>query len=165
MRLKSKLLVQCLRVSASVRARGLLLGAAVSQKKFLGSGNALSFSLQSSSSTKEARFSYTDPYYTIDGVSRGVDLYFAKTDFDDTGTADYSTDETGLGLTFGYPISDEERVSANFAVQNTNLDAKASGSRATYTSIPFLPAKGIAMRLRVPTSRNIKWAQHTATTP
>ena len=122
-------------VSASVgfsQGEGLLLGAAVSQKNFLGSGNALSFSLQSSSSTQEARFSYTDPYFTIDGVSRGVDLYFAKTDFDDTGTADYSTDETGLGLTFGYPISDEERVSANFAVQNTNLDAKASGSRATY---------------------------------
>lgn len=122
-------------LSASVgfsQGEGVLLGAAVSQKNFLGSGNALSFSLQSSSSTKEARFSFTDPYYTIDGVSRGVDLYFAQTDFDDTGTADYSTDETGLGLTFGYPISDEARVSTNFAVQNTNLDAKASGSRATY---------------------------------
>ena len=97
-----------------------------------------SFSLQSSSSTKEARFSFTDPYFTIDGVSRGVDLYFAQTDFDDTGTADYSTDETGLGLTFGYPISDEERVSANFAVQNTNLDAKASGSRAAYIDSFFI---------------------------
>ena len=127
-------------LSASVgfsQGEGVLLGAAVSQKNFLGSGNALSFSLQSSSSTKEARFSYTDPYYTIDGVSRGVDLYFAKTDFDDTGTADYSTDETGLGLTFGYPISDEARVSTNFAVQNTNLDAKASGSRASYINTFF----------------------------
>ncbi|MEG3593794.1 MAG: outer membrane protein assembly factor BamA [Pseudomonadota bacterium] len=122
-------------LSASVgfsQGEGLLLGAAVSQKNFLGSGNALSFSLQSSSSTKEARFSYTDPYFTIDGVSRGVDLFFAKTDFDDTGTADYSTDETGLGLTFGYPVSEEERVSANFAVQRTTLDAKSSGSRADY---------------------------------
>jgi len=127
-------------LSASVgfsQGEGVLLGAAVSQKNFLGSGNALSFSLQSSSSTKEARFSYTDPYYTIDGVSRGVDLYFAKTDFDETGTADYSTDETGLGLTFGYPISDEARVSTNFAVQNTNLDAKASGSRASYINTFF----------------------------
>ena len=127
-------------VSASVgfsQGEGVLLGAAIRQKNFLGSGKALSFSLQSSSSTKEARFSYTDPYYTIDGVSRGVDLFFAKTDFDDTGTADYSTDETGLGLTFGYPISDEARVSTNFAVQNTNLDAKASGSRASYINTFF----------------------------
>ena len=77
------------------QGEGLLLGASVSQKNFLGTGNALSFNLQSSDSTKEAKFSFTDPYYTIDGVSRGIDLYYAKTDFDDKGTADYSTDETG----------------------------------------------------------------------
>ena len=133
-------------VSASVgfsQGEGALLGAAVSQKNFLGSGNALSFSLQSSSSTKQARFSFTDPYYTIDGVSRGVDLYFAQTDFDDTGTADYSTDETGLGLTFGYPVSNESRISTSFAVQNTNLDAKASGSRASYIDT-FFTSEGLS---------------------
>ena len=133
-------------LSASVgfsQGEGVLLGAAVSQKNFLGSGNALSFSLQSSSSTKEARFSFTDPYYTIDGVSRGVDLYFAQTDFDDTGTADYSTDETGLGLTFGYPVSNESRISTSFAVQNTNLDAKASGSRASYIDT-FFTSEGLS---------------------
>ena len=132
-------------LSASVgfsQGEGVLLGAAVSQKNFLGSGNALSFSLQSSSSTKQARFSFTDPYYTIDGVSRGVDLYFAQTDFDDTGTADYSTDETGLGLTFGYPVSNESRISTSFAVQNTNLDAKASGSRASYIDT-FFTSEGL----------------------
>ena len=132
-------------LSASVgfsQGEGVLLGAAVSQKNFLGSGNALSFSLQGSSSTKQARFSFTDPYYTIDGVSRGVDLYFAQTDFDDTGTADYSTDETGLGLTFGYPVSNESRISTSFAVQNTNLDAKASGSRASYIDT-FFTSEGL----------------------
>ncbi|NCW73894.1 MAG: outer membrane protein assembly factor BamA, partial [Gammaproteobacteria bacterium] len=116
-------------LSASVgfsQGEGVLLGAAVSQKNFLGSGNALSFSLQSSSSTKEARFSFTDPYYTIDGVSRGIDLYLKQTDFDEEGTADYTTDDTGIGLSFGYPISDESRVSTNFAIQNVNLKTAAS---------------------------------------
>src|SRR6056300_591903 len=133
-------------LSASVgfsQGEGVLLGAAVSQKNFLGSGNALSFSLQSSSSTKEARFSFTDPYYTIDGVSRGVDLYFAQTDFDSTGTADYSTDDTGVGLTFGYPVSNESRISTSFALQNTNLDAKASGSRASYIDT-FFTSEGLS---------------------
>ena len=125
------------------QGEGLLLGAAVSQKNFLGSGNAVSFRLQSSSSTKEARFSFTDPYYTIDGVSRGVDMYFAQTDFDDTGTADYSTDETGLGLTFGYPVSNESRISTSFAVQNTSLDVKASGSRANYIDT-FFTSEGLS---------------------
>jgi len=133
-------------LSASVgfsQGEGLLLGASVRQNNFLGTGNALSFNLQSSDSTKEAKFSFTDPYFTIDGVSRGVELYYAKTDFDETGTADYSTDETGLGLNFGYPISKESRISSSFAVQNTTLDAKASGSRATYID-SFFTSEGFS---------------------
>jgi len=135
-------------LSASVgfsQGEGVLLGAAVSQKNFLGSGNALSFSLQSSSSTKEARFSFTDPYYTIDGVSRGIDLYLKQTDFDEEGTADYTTDDTGIGLTFGYPISDESRVSTNFAIQNVNL--KTAATVPSYIG-DFLVSEGFARTAR-----------------
>jgi outer membrane protein insertion porin family len=123
----------------------VLLGAAVSQKNFLGSGNALSFSLQSSSSTKEARFSFTDPYYTIDGVSRGIDLYLKQTDFDEEGTADYTTDDTGIGLSFGYPISDQSRVSTNFAIQNVNL--KTAASVPSYIG-DFLVSEGLSRTAR-----------------
>ncbi|MEK9605334.1 MAG: outer membrane protein assembly factor BamA, partial [Gammaproteobacteria bacterium] len=135
-------------LSASVgfsQGEGVLLGAAVSQKNFLGSGNALSFSLQSSSSTKEARFSFTDPYYTIDGVSRGIDLYLKQTDFDEEGTADYTTDDTGIGLSFGYPISDESRVSTNFAIQNVNL--KTAASVPDYIG-DFLVSEGLSRTAR-----------------
>jgi outer membrane protein insertion porin family len=135
-------------LSASVgfsQGEGVLLGAAVSQKNFLGSGNALSFSLQSSSSTKEARFSFTDPYYTIDGVSRGIDLYLKQTDFDEEGTADYTTDDTGIGLSFGYPISDQSRVSTNFAIQNVNL--KTAASVPSYIG-DFLVSEGLSRTAR-----------------
>jgi outer membrane protein insertion porin family len=135
-------------LSASVgfsQGEGVLLGAAVSQKNFLGSGNALSLRLQSSSSTKEARFSFTDPYYTIDGVSRGIDLYLKQTDFDEEGTADYTTDDTGIGLSFGYPISDESRVSTNFAIQNVNL--KTAASVPSYIG-DFLTSEGISSSSR-----------------
>ena len=127
------------------QGEGMLLGAAVSQKNFLGSGNALSFSLQSSSSTKEVRFSFTDPYYTIDGVSRGIDLYLKQTDFDEEGTADYTTDDTGIGLSFGYPISDESRVSTNFAIQNVNL--KTAASVPSYIG-DFLVSEGLSRTAR-----------------
>ncbi len=116
-------------LSASVgfsQGEGVLLGASVSQKNFLGSGNSVSFALQSSSSTKEARFSFTDPYFTIDGVSRGIDLYFRETDFDELETADYTTDETGLGLSFGYPVSDRARINSRFVLQQVNLQTAAT---------------------------------------
>ena len=135
-------------LSASVgfsQGEGVLLGAAISQKNFLGSGNSVSFGLQSSSSTKEARFSFTDPYYTIDGVSRGIDLYFRETDFDEEASADYTTDETGVGLSFGYPVSDKSRISANFSLQNVNL--KTAAVIPTYIST-FLTSEGVSSTSR-----------------
>lgn len=129
-------------LSASIgfsQGEGVLLGAGVSQKNFLGSGNSLSFSLQSSSSVKEARFSFTDPYFTIDGVSRGIDLYFRETDFDEDGTANYTTDETGLGLSFGYPVSDRARLSTSARIQSVVL--KTDDERPDYIE-NFLVSEG-----------------------
>ena len=137
-------------LSASVgfsQGEGVLLGAGISQKNFLGTGNSVTFSLQSSSSTKEARFSFMDPYFTIDGVSRGIDLYFRETDFDEEGTADYTTDETGVGLSFGYPISDDARIGTNFTVQNLNLQtADRAGATFPDNIDQFLTAEGITGR-------------------
>lgn len=133
-------------LSASVgfsQGEGVLLGAGISQKNFLGTGNSVTFSVQSSSSTNEFRFSFLDPYYTIDGVSRGIDLYFRETDFDEEGSADYTTDETGLGLSFGYPVSDNARIGTNVAVQNVNLQT-ADRSLSTFPDNidQFLTAQG-----------------------
>ncbi len=139
-------------LSASVgfsQGEGVLLGAAVSQKNFLGSGNSVSFALQSSSSTKEARFSFTDPYYTIDGVSRGISLFYRETDFDEEGTADYTTDETGLLLSFGYPVSERSRFSTNFSVQTTTLQTADRSSAQFPDNVDrFLTGKGFGATVR-----------------
>ena len=132
-------------LSASIgfsQGEWVLLGAGVSQKNFLGSGNSLSFSLQSSSSVKEARFSFTAPYFTIDGVSRGIDLYFRETDFDEDGTANYTTDETGLGLSFGYPVSDRARLSTSARIQSVVLKTD-DNERPDYIE-NFLVSEGFA---------------------
>lgn len=134
-------------LSASIgfsQGEGVLLGAGVSQKNFLGSGNSLSFNLQSSSSVKEARFSFTDPYFTIDGVSRGIDLYFRETDFDEDGTANYTTDETGLGLSFGYPVSDRARISTNARIQTVVLQTASNAAERPNYIESFLVAEGFS---------------------
>lgn len=127
------------------QGEGVLLGAGIRQKNFLGTGNALSFSLQSSSSINEARFSYTDPYFTIDGVSRGISLYFKETDFDEAGTADYTTDETGVGLNFGYPVDGNARLNTSVAIQNINLKTANRSSSSFPANIDnFLTAEGFS---------------------
>jgi len=101
---------------------GVILGASVSQNNFLGTGNRMSLGLQKNSNTQSYNFSYTNPYYTIDGVSRGFNLFYRKTDFGNLNTvSDYQTNAKGGSMTFGYPISHRQRVSMSVGYTNTEM--------------------------------------------
>ena len=60
-------------------------------------------------STQVYSLSYLDPYYTVDGVSRGFDVYKRKTDASSLAVGAYATDAVGGGVKFGYPVSRDRR--------------------------------------------------------
>src|SRR5690606_11951294 len=63
-----------------------------------------------------------NPYYTIDGVSRGYNLFYRKTDFSElTSVSDYQTNVLGGNVTFGYPISNRQRLSFSLGYANTEM--------------------------------------------
>ncbi|MDX1598798.1 MAG: outer membrane protein assembly factor BamA, partial [Marinobacter sp.] len=107
-------------LSASIgfsQASGVILGANVSENNFFGSGKRVSFGVNVSDSIKSANFSYTDPYYTVDGVSRGFSLFARETDFEEQDISSYLLDEYGGRLSFGYPTDSITRL--NFGVGYT----------------------------------------------
>eukprot|EP00163_Fabomonas_tropica_P022375 TRINITY_DN3902_c0_g1_i1.p1 TRINITY_DN3902_c0_g1~~TRINITY_DN3902_c0_g1_i1.p1 ORF type:complete len:773 (+),score=114.40 TRINITY_DN3902_c0_g1_i1:5808-8126(+) len=100
-------------LSASVgfsQDSGVILGANVSENNFFGSGKRVSFGVNVSDSVKSANVSYLDPYYTVDGVSRGFSLFARETDYEDEDISSYLLDEYGGRLTFGYPIDNITRL-------------------------------------------------------
>lgn len=107
-------------LSASVgfsQASGVILGANVSENNFFGSGKRVSFGVNVSDSIKSANFSYSDPYYTVDGVSRGFSVFARETDFEEQDISSYLLDEYGGRVTFGYPTDSITRL--NFGVGYT----------------------------------------------
>lgn len=107
-------------LSASVgfsQASGVILGANVSENNFFGSGKRVSFGVNVSDSIKSANFSYSDPYYTVDGVSRGFSVFARETDFEEQDISSYLLDEYGGRVTFGYPTDNITRL--NFGVGYT----------------------------------------------
>lgn len=89
---------------------GAILGANIQQDNFLGTGKSVGFNVSTSSYSTELSFNYFDPYYTPDGVSRGLKLYYVARDLDQVNIASYSVDTYGLDVSFGYPISEIEDV-------------------------------------------------------
>ena len=98
---------------------GLLLSAGLQQNNFLGSGNSVGFSVSRNDYQKSIDFSYNNPFYTIDGVSRGFNLYYRTTDFEKAGISTYSTNTYGAGLNYSYPIG--EGTSVGFGVGYANI--------------------------------------------
>jgi outer membrane protein insertion porin family len=100
---------------------GLILGLNLQQDNFLGSGKRVGIGLNSSRFQDFYNISYTNPYYTEDGVSRGFNIFYRATDLEEINVANYSTDTFGGAINFGYPIRETERLGFSIGISDTEI--------------------------------------------
>ncbi len=100
---------------------GIVVGASISEKNFWGTGRRVSLGVNKSASVQSANFSYTNPYYTIDGVSRGFSLFYKETDYDEEDVTSYVSDSLGGSVNFGYPIDQYTRLNFGVGVTHTRI--------------------------------------------
>lgn len=108
-------------------ADGLIIGTSVSQNNFMGTGTKMSTALNKTDAVTSVNFSFTDPYYTVDGISRGYSIFYSETDFEALSLSSYNTDTYGGRMTFGFPISGRERLSFSIEASKTFMEAQDSG--------------------------------------
>jgi len=97
------------------------LSASVRQSNAFGTGKYLQANINSGSVNQVYALSYMDPYYTVDGVSRGFDIYKRKTDASSLATGAYVTDAIGGGIKFSYPVSEISAIDFGVNLESTNL--------------------------------------------
>ncbi len=122
-------------ISAGVgysQTQGLLINASISQNNVFGTGNRVSATVNNGSVNKIYSFSYTNPYYTIDGVSRGFRIFSRSTDARNANVARYTSDVYGASINYGVPLSEFNRITASIGYENTQLDT------STFTPRSFL---------------------------
>lgn len=102
---------------------GVLFGGSIQQDNFMGTGNSVGISLNKSDYLTNARFSYVDPYYTKDGVSRGFSLFYRKADLAEINVSRYTTNTLGGNISFSYPISEIAKLGFSLGYSNTEIEA------------------------------------------
>ncbi len=100
---------------------GLVLSGSISQNNVFGSGNALAAQVNSSKINRVFSISYTNPYYTPDGVARGFDIYQRNVDPTSLGVGTYKSSTIGAGLRYGVPITETDTVNFGLAAEQTEL--------------------------------------------
>jgi outer membrane protein insertion porin family len=100
---------------------GVLLSGSVTQQNIFGSGKHLSAAINTSNNSTIYSLSYTDPYFTVDGVSQGFDLYLRELDAADAGLGRYETKTAGAAVRLGVPISEIDTINYGLGVEDTKL--------------------------------------------
>jgi outer membrane protein insertion porin family len=100
----------------------LALSASLTQSNVFGTGKFLAFNVSQGTVNQVYSLSYVDPYYTVDGVSQGFDIYKRKTDASRLAIGAYSTDAIGGGIKFGYPVSEVSRIDLGLSFESVRLE-------------------------------------------
>jgi outer membrane protein insertion porin family len=104
---------------------GFMLGASIQQNNWFGTGKQVGFSVNTSDYSTNYSLNYVDPYFTPDGVSRGISAYYKKINYDKVRISTYNYDTYGVSMNFGYPLSEIQRL--NFGLGLSNLSVQTGG--------------------------------------
>jgi len=101
---------------------GFVLSGSVSQNNLFGTGNRLALQINSGSVNTLYSLSYTNPYFTLDGVSMGYDIYRRDVDAQEqTDVGAYQTSTIGTGFRFGFPVNERDFISTGVTFENTDV--------------------------------------------
>ena len=112
---------------------GLVFMGGVSQANLFGSGNSLSTQLNTSKINQNISISYTNPYFTDEGMSRGFDFYKRNSSATSTTLSQYTSSTKGAGVRFGVPINEDENITYGVSIEKSNIGLTAL-SPARYVS-------------------------------
>jgi outer membrane protein insertion porin family len=106
-------------------SESLSLTASVKQDNVFGSGNYLGVELNTSKSSRSFVFSTSEPYFTVDGVSRSIDLYYRTSRPLNSLGDKYQISTPGAAIRFGVPFSDFDTVFLGVGWERTQIGATA----------------------------------------
>ena len=102
-------------------ADGFVFNAQVSQQNIFGSGNALSAGINTSRINRTISVLFAEPYWTVDGVSRTIEVYQRNIDPTSLAISQYSSSTIGAAVTFGIPITETDTINLGARVEHTKL--------------------------------------------
>ncbi|WP_018609740.1 outer membrane protein assembly factor BamA [Uliginosibacterium gangwonense] len=98
-----------------------VLNGSISQTNLFGTGNAASITISNGSTARTLAGSFTDPYWTKDGVSRSFDLAQKMVDSQSTSIGRYATHTDSGGVRFGIPISLNDTIFLGESFDRTRI--------------------------------------------
>ena len=137
-------------------AEKLTVSASVSQANIFGSGNQLSFRVNNSTISKAYELSYLNPYWTVDGVARGFDVYQRDLNTASLTTGSYNSVSTGVGARFGVPVTEYDGINFGLGAERTKLGLDAASPQRYIDYVNTFGGKSDTLRASLGFSRDTR---------
>ncbi len=123
-------------------AEKITLSGSVQQQNLFGSGKHVGVQVSTSKSNKVYSLSHTDPYFTVDGVSQGFDIYSRKTDTSTLALGSFGADSIGGGMRWGLPVAEDDYVNLGLSADRTTLKVDSNSPVRYQDYVTRFGAKG-----------------------
>jgi len=100
---------------------GLVFSGSIAQNNIFGSGRHLGLQVNTSKINTSYSLSYTDPYYTVDGVSRGFDIYYREVNPDNNLLGRYETATKGGQIRLGVPVTELDTIQYGIGYEDVSI--------------------------------------------
>jgi outer membrane protein insertion porin family len=104
-------------------AEKLTISASIRQENAFGTGQSLGVELNTGKFNRTLQFSTTDPYFTVDGISRSYELYYRTSRPLNSLSSEYQLASQGGAVRFGVPFSETDTVFFGIGLERTTIDA------------------------------------------
>jgi len=100
---------------------GIVLNASISQDNIFGTGNALSLGVNTGRFNRTYSMLFSEPYYTVNGVSRTIEVYDKSLDPTGLAISQYASDTLGAAVGFGVPITETDTINVGGRFEHTRI--------------------------------------------
>jgi outer membrane protein insertion porin family len=103
------------------QTQGLIFNVGLTQENLFGTGKRLALNINTDRANTIYSGSYTNPYYTIDGISRTVSLSFRDRDATEELINNFQTNSGDLNISYGIPLSEFNTLSLGYGLSHIKI--------------------------------------------
>jgi outer membrane protein insertion porin family len=109
-------------------SQGFQVTGSLTHTNFLGTGNRVSFEVTNNTIARSVNASWSDPYFTQDGISQTISVFYRRADSVIRFSSGFNYNTVGSSLTYGIPLSEYTSLRAGFGLEQTAIDTFANSS-------------------------------------
>ena len=103
------------------QTQGFIFNVGLTQENLFGTGQRLAVNVNTDDANTVYNLSFTEPYYTLDGVSRTVSFSYAQRDAAEEEINDFQTDSLSANVIYGIPLTEYNTLRLGYGYSHVEL--------------------------------------------